>query len=99
MYDLTAALASLRPGAAWSLVGDSYSGITWLDSEQSQPTEEECVAEMARLQADYANKEYQRLRAQEYPSFADQFDTLYHGGLAAWQAQIQAVKDKYPKPE
>jgi len=99
MYDLPAALTSLRPGAVWSLTGDDYAGIVWLDTDQIQPTESECAAEMARLQADYDSKEYQRLRAKEYPSFADQFDTLYHGGLAAWQAQIQAVKDKYPKPE
>ena len=36
-------------------------------------------------------------RAAEYPSFADQFDLLFHGGVDAWKAAIQAVKDKYPK--
>jgi hypothetical protein len=36
-------------------------------------------------------------RAAEYPSYADQFDTIFHDGLDAWKAQIQAVKDKYPK--
>lgn len=40
---------------------------------------------------------YAELRAAEYPSFADQFDLLYHGGYDAWKASIQAVKDKYPK--
>lgn len=40
---------------------------------------------------------YKELRAAEYPSFADQFDLMYHGGLDAWKAAIQAVKDKYPK--
>jgi len=32
-----------------------------------------------------------------YPSFADQFDLLYHGGLDAWKAAIDAVKTQYPK--
>lgn len=99
MYDLPAALMSLRPGAAWSLDGDYYSGLNWLDQTQTKPTEAECLAEMARLKTEYDNKEYQRLRAKEYPSFAEQFDLLYHGGLEAWQTAIQAVKDKYPKPE
>jgi hypothetical protein len=36
-------------------------------------------------------------RAAEYPPFADQFDTIFHEGLDAWKAQIQAVKNKYPK--
>lgn len=40
---------------------------------------------------------YQQQRAREYPSFADQFDLLYHGGYDAWKATIKAVKDKYPK--
>lgn len=41
--------------------------------------------------------EYKYKRAEEYPSFADQFDTIFHEGLDAWKAQIQAIKDKYPK--
>lgn len=40
---------------------------------------------------------YKALRASEYPSYADQFDTIFHQGLDVWKAQIQAVKDKYPK--
>jgi hypothetical protein len=40
---------------------------------------------------------YKSKRAAEYPSYADQFDTIFHDGLDAWKAQIQAVKDKYPK--
>ena len=40
---------------------------------------------------------YKAKRATEYPSFADQFDLLFHGGMDAWKAAIQAVKDKYPK--
>ena len=42
---------------------------------------------------------YAELRAAEYPSFADQFDLLYHGGMDAWKAAIDAVKTKYPKGE
>jgi hypothetical protein len=54
-------------------------------------------AEIARLQAEYDAKQYQRNRAAEYPSFAEQFDTLYHGGYDAWKATIDSVKTKYPK--
>lgn len=57
------------------------------------------VAAYEAAQAEAARTEYQRQRAAEYPSFADQFDLLYHGGIDAWKAAIQAVKDKYPKPE
>jgi hypothetical protein len=40
---------------------------------------------------------YKYQRAKEYPSYADQFDTIFHEGLDAWKAQIQLVKNKYPK--
>jgi hypothetical protein len=42
--------------------------------------------------------EYQRQRAQAYPSIADQLDTIYHEGIDAWKATIAAVKQEYPKP-
>ena len=61
------------------------------------PTDAEIATELARLQAQYDANEYQRQRAQEYPSIADQLDTLYHSGLDAWKAQIKTVKDKFPK--
>lgn len=89
------ALLSLRPGAQWVLRGDD---LEWLDTAQTQPTDAEIAAEIARLQADYAAKQYQRDRAAEYPSFADQFDLLYHGGYDAWKAAIDAIKQEYPKP-
>ena len=40
---------------------------------------------------------YKQLREAEYPSFADQFDTIFHEGIDAWKSQIQEIKDKYPK--
>ena len=40
---------------------------------------------------------YSQLRRREYPSIQDQLDTLYHGGIDAWKAEIKTVKDKYPK--
>ena len=92
------ALHNLRPFAVWTINGEhEYSNLVWIDTDQTKPTEEEVAAEVARLQAEYNAKEYQRQRAAEYPSFADQFDLLYHGGYDAWKAAIDAVKTKYPK--
>ena len=101
--DIYRALLSLRPGAKWHLDGNDYSNIQWLElSEvlggQSQPTKEEVITEIERLQAEYESKEYQRLRQAEYPSFADQFDILYHEGYDAWKEKINMIKTTYPKP-
>jgi hypothetical protein len=95
MIDKTQAIQSLRPAAKWVLRGDD---LEWLDTEQTQPTEAEITAEVARLQAEYDNNEYQRQRAKAYPSIADQLDLIYHEGIDAWKAQIAAVKQTYPKP-
>ena len=40
---------------------------------------------------------YKELRAAEYPSVVDQLDKIYHTGIDGWKADIQVVKDKYPK--
>ena len=40
---------------------------------------------------------YKYQRANEYPSIADQLDALYHKGYDGWKAEIEAIKNKYPK--
>lgn len=49
----------------------------------------------------YISTAYQRSRAAEYPPIGDQLDALWKGGDAAAEmlAKVQAVKNKYPKPE
>jgi hypothetical protein len=42
------ALQSLRPNAQWALADDV---LTWYDTEQTQPTDAEIEAEVARLEA------------------------------------------------
>jgi len=97
MIRISTAILSLLPGAVFAITDNQYSTIEWNDN-RTKPTEAEVNAEIARLQAEYDAKQYQRSRAAEYPSFAEQFDTLYHGGYDAWKATIDSVKSKYPKP-
>ena len=44
-----------------------------------------------------AKLDYQKKRADEYPSVVDQLDLIYHSGIDAWKAKIKETKDKYPK--
>lgn len=102
MRDLTKALISLYPGSQWTLNGNTYDGLDWMVSNTApKPSLEELETECDRLQADWEAKQYQRDRAKEYPDIKDQMDMLFHDkvdGTNTWQAAIQAVKDKYPKP-
>jgi len=105
MNFIVEALHNLKPEATWSLNGDTYSGLIWLDETQTKPTEEEVTQEVARLQAEYNKTEYQRQRAPEYPDlkeFADAYYWAQNGDntkMNAYIVKCSAVKDKYSKPE
>lgn len=99
--DITKALLSLRPNSIWTVDGNTYEGITWLDTVSLKPTEEEVLAEALRLQAEHESLEYQRKRAINYPPIAEQLDMLYWdkvNGTNNWQTAITAVKTEFPKP-
>lgn len=53
----------------------------------------------AVIEAYIASHAYKQQRVAEYPSIGDQLDALFHAGVfpEAMAAQIQAIKDKYPK--
>lgn len=53
--------------------------------------------DMALVDAWQDPEAYKYKRAAEYPPITEQLDTIFHKGLDAWKAEIQAVKDKYPK--
>ena len=96
------AIAALRPGAVFSLEGDSYSGLTWLDTEQTAPTQEEVEAKALELEQQAQRERYKEQRRFEYPPVVDYIDGVVKGDQAqidAYIAACQAVKDKYPKPE
>ena len=89
------AIQSLVPSPKLVMKDDEI--IKWFSSE-TQPTEEQITAEQTRLDAVYKSNEYQRQRAEEYPSLVDQLDDIYHNGIDGWKATIKTTKDKYPKP-
>ena len=41
---------------------------------------------------------YQTERENEYPSWKDQLDLMYHKGFEEWRKSIKLIKMKYPKP-
>lgn len=51
------------------------------------------------VEAEVNANAYKQQRVAEYPSIGDQLDALFHAGVFPEEmaAQIQAVKDKYPK--
>lgn len=63
-------------------------------SEEGMPTPRR-EKTRAEVEADIT---YSERRAESYPSVVDQLDKIYHEGLDAWRAEIQAIKEANPKP-
>ena len=90
------AIMKINPNAEVTVDGDDINSITW-DNGTTPISKSDIENKMAELKTAYDNAEYQRNRAAEYPSIADQLDDIYHNGIDAWKATIKTTKDKYPK--
>ena len=92
--NVTDALKSLKPGAEWNCIGETYSGITWLDSSQTKPTESEVNAEITRL----TNAEPMRLLRVERDAKLASCDWTQSRDVTlsndvAWKTYRQALRD------
>jgi hypothetical protein len=98
LTDIIKSILAINPNAEVTVRADDVKQITW-HGDTTPIAEADILAKQAELQADYEAKEYQRNRASEYPSIGEQLDMIYHAGQGgdAFQAAIQAIKDKYPK--
>jgi len=89
------AILSLRPNASFTVIENDR--VVWYSKDITQPTEEEIVQKVAELAYQQEVEVYKKQRAAEYPSYADQFDQIFHDGIDAWKSTILDVKRKYPK--
>ena len=90
--DIGSALQALKPGAEWTLIGDDYSGLEWLDSSQTKPTETEINSKISELD----NAEPMRLLRQERNRRIAQTDWRAGSDLtlaSAWSTYRQALRD------
>jgi len=91
------AIQSLRPGAQWVLNGDD---LEWLDINQTQPTEAEITAEVARLTALEPARIATENRRSAYIVEADPLFFKAQRGEATmeeWQAKVAEIKTRFPK--
>ena len=88
------ALLELTPGAKWVIRDDV---IDWMDTEQTQPTQEEIVQKIAEIAYTEEVESYKEVRAKAYPVMSEQLDKIFHEGIDAWKTEIQAIKDTHPK--
>ena len=98
MNDILSAIVAIDPSAQVSIRDGDLDQITWHNDAPVIP-KADIEAMMAELKADYDSKQYQRDRAEAYPSWQDQLDKIYHDGVTKWKSEmIDPIKDAHPKP-
>ncbi len=100
MIDYAAILTANYSGKSWTLNGDTYDGLTWLD-ETPKPTQAELDAQWPAV--DYNNQvaAVETTRRTQYEAKSDGLFFEWQRGTntkEAWEAAVQAVKDANPYP-
>lgn len=95
-YGIGQALLVLRPGAEWNVTDDVYTGIEWLDKNQTKPTLEEVSTTVTRLN----NEEPMRLLRVERDKRLTDCDwvvtkAIETGDMVSnvWKAYRQSLRD------
>ena len=90
------ALSQLKPGAEWSVSGNTYEGINWLDKTQTKPTEDEVNKKIDELKAaesmNLLREERDRLIAQSDWMIVRAKETSTNIP-AAWKTYRQSLRD------
>ena len=95
-YTIADALIKLRPDSSWNLDGSDYSGLEWLDSGATKPTESELNTKVAELDA----AEPMRLLREERNQLLSETDWMVTKSVETgvtisndWKTYRQALRD------
>jgi hypothetical protein len=101
MTDYAAVLTAIRPGALWTLDGDDYAGLTWLD-ESPKPTKKTLDDAWPQVQHDskwdaVRSERDRRLTACDWTQVADApVDPV---AWAAYRQELRDIPQDYNDPD
>jgi hypothetical protein len=99
MTDYAAVLTAMYD-AQWTLDGDDYAGLTWLD-DAAMPTQAELDAAWPQVQYD---REYAAVEEQRRARYQAETDGMFFaaqrdgGDLTEWTTAVDAIKADLPYP-
>ena len=99
MTIIVRAIKSINSNAEFSILEDDVNQITWLNGT-TPISKADIEAKMLEVQAEYDANQYQRDRANAYPSIQEQLDMQYWdkvNGTTNWEDAIAKVKSDNPK--
>jgi hypothetical protein len=100
MIDYAAILSTNYRNAQWTLDGDTYEGLTWLD-ETPKPTQAELDSQWPQVAYNNQVATVETKRRTEYEAKSDGLFFEWQRGTntkEAWESAVQAVKDANPYP-
>lgn len=100
MIDYTLILSTKYVGAQWSLNGDDYSGLEWLDSS-AKPTQAELDALWPQVQYETQVAQVEAARLAAYEKESDPIFFKWQRGDATeaeWREAVAKVKAENPYP-
>jgi hypothetical protein len=98
--DYTAILTANYAGKEWSINGDNYEGLVWLDSTP-KPTQAELDAQWPTVAYNQQVAAVETTRRTQYEAQSDGLFFEWQRGTntkEAWELAVQAVKDANPYP-
>ena len=99
--DIANILTDKYPDTVWTLNGDDYEGLTWLD-DSPKPTKKALEAAWPEVENARARAAVERARQAAYAQTTDPLFFQWQRGEIAeqeWLDAVQAVKDAHPYPE
>jgi hypothetical protein len=100
MIDYTAILNANYAGTQWSLEGETYDGLNWLDSSP-KPTQAELDAQWTTVQYDKQYAQVEQNRRIQYETQSDGVFFAWQRGDATeleWREAVAKVKAQNPYP-
>ena len=94
--DVGDALSALRPNCEYMLEGENYSGITWLDQNQTLPTEQEVLEKLEELKKERPFKflrEERNRRLAECDWVVTKYAEYGYNIPKEWRVYRQALRD------
>ena len=93
---IVSALEALKPKSEWTLRGETYADLEWLDKSQPKPTEEEVNLKVAELEKEEPFKllrEERNKRLTECDWVVTKYAEYGYNIPKEWRAYRQALRD------
>lgn len=99
MIDIPAVINNIRPNSEYTLNGDDYSGLVWLDEQQAKPDLAEIEQAWPSVLAEIRKSASRRSRQAAFQAESDPLFFEWQRGEGteqAWLDKVAEIRARYP---